>query len=70
MRLNRSSYYKWLAFWGTLKAEMYYLYRFFDYDSLKAAIDDYIDFYNNARFQERLKGLAPLEHRTMLLATA
>jgi putative transposase len=57
------------AFWGTLKAEMYYLHRFIDYDNLKAAIDHYIHFYNNARFQERLKGwLAPLEYRAMLLA--
>jgi transposase InsO family protein len=35
------------AFWGTLKAEMYYLHRFHDYDSLKVAIEQYIHFYNN-----------------------
>jgi len=56
------------AFWGTLKAEMYYLHRFLDYDNLKTAIERYIHFYNNGRFQEKLGGLAPLEFRTMLLA--
>lgn len=58
------------AFWGTLKVEMYYLRRFLDYDDLKAAIENYIHFYNNARFQERLLGLAPLEYRAMLRAAA
>jgi len=56
------------AFWGTLKAEMYYLHSFLDYDSLKTAIDHYITFYNNSRYQEKLDGLAPLEFRAMLLA--
>lgn len=56
------------AFWGTLKAEMYYLFRFDSYDSLKAAIERYIHFYNNERFQARLGGLAPLEYRAFLEA--
>ena len=55
------------AFWGTLKAEMYYLHSFPDYDSLEKAIDRYIAFYNNSRYQEKLDGLAPLEFRAMLL---
>lgn len=58
------------AFWGTLKAEMYYLSTFHNHDSLKRAIEDYICFYNNRRFQERLNGLAPLEYRAMLLSAA
>ena len=56
------------AFWGTLKAEMYYLHRFHDYGSLKTAIDQYIFFYNNERYQLRLGGLAPLEYRALLQA--
>jgi len=56
------------AFWGTLKAEMYYLQRFNDYDSLKIAIEQYISFYNGSRYQEKLGGLAPLEFRAMLSA--
>jgi len=54
------------AFWGTIKAEMYYLRKFSNYDSLKEAIDKYISFYNNYRYQERLGGLAPLEYRAKL----
>ena len=57
------------AFWGTLKAEMYHLRRFNSFGTLSAAIDDYIDFYNNRRYQARLGGLTPLEFREML-ATA
>jgi len=56
------------AFWGTLKAEMYYLNRFDDYESLEAAIAQYINFYNRTRYQEKLGGLAPLEYRIMLLS--
>lgn len=54
------------AFWGTLKAEMYYLNTFSDYDSLKASIDRYIHFYNYQRYQIGLGGLAPLEYRSLL----
>ena len=56
------------AFWGTLKAEMYYLHRFKDYNSLELAIEQYIAFYNHSRYQEKLGGLAPLEYRAMLLS--
>ena len=56
------------AFWGTLKAEMYYLHRFNDYDSLVSAIEQYIAFYNGSRYQEKLDGLAPSEYRIMLLS--
>lgn len=58
------------AFWGTLKAEMYYLHRFIDYGSLKVAIERYIHFYNNGRYQAKLGGLAPLEYRALLLTAA
>ena len=57
------------AFWGTLKAEMYYLRKFQDRERLERAIEDYIRFYNNGRFQEKLGGLAPLEYRALLLGT-
>ncbi|MDR0294803.1 MAG: IS3 family transposase [Prevotellaceae bacterium] len=56
------------AFWGTLKAEMYYLHRFLDYDSLRTAIEQYIHFYNNGRYQAKLDGYAPLEYRALLQA--
>ena len=56
------------AFWGTLKAEMYYLQKFLDYTSLKTAIEEYIDFYNYYRFQEKLDGLSPYEFRERILS--
>lgn len=56
------------AFWGTLKVEMYYLHHFDEYDSLKDAIESYITFYNNDRYQYGLGGLAPLEFRAAILA--
>ena len=56
------------AFWGIIKSEMYYLQRFYDYESLKMAIDNYINFYNNGRYQYKLDGLAPFEYRESLLA--
>ncbi|WP_419096463.1 IS3 family transposase [Ureibacillus endophyticus] len=52
------------SFWGTLKVEMYYLHKFEMYETLQHAIDTYIEFYNNERYQEKLNGLSPLEYRT------
>ena len=52
------------AFWGTLKVEKYYLNKYDTYEELEAAIDTYITFYHNERYQERLNGLSPLEYRT------
>ena len=52
------------AFWGTLKVEKYYLQKFETYDELKHAIDTYIKFYNNERYQETLNGLSPIEFRS------
>lgn len=51
------------AFWGTLKCEKYYLNKFTTFEDLKAAIDDYIHFYNHERYQEKLNGLSPAEYR-------
>ena len=42
------------GFWGILKTEMYYLYHFEDYETLRKAICAYIDFYNNDRYQKKL----------------
>ena len=56
------------AFWGTLKAEMYYLLRFDSFQSLKTAIEEYMYFYNCRRFQDKLGGLAPMEYRAFIQA--
>lgn len=44
------------GFWGILKCEMYYLHKFDNYESLAAAIEEYIHFYNYNRRQKKLKG--------------
>jgi transposase InsO family protein len=54
------------AFWGMLKSEMYYLKTFNSYNELKQAIIDYIDYYNNGRYQKRLNCMTPLEYRDYL----
>lgn len=54
------------AFWGMLKSEMYYLNKFNSYEELKQAVIDYIEYYNNGRYQKRLKFMTPLEYREYL----
>ncbi|MGR6837494.1 IS3 family transposase [Syntrophomonas erecta] len=54
------------GFWGTLKCEMYYLGKFPDYDSLVAAIESYIYFYNYERRQRRLNKLPPMTYPQLL----
>ena len=49
------------SFWGMLKSEMYYLRRFTARDELIQAIEGYINFYNNGRFQKRLRCMTPME---------
>ncbi|WP_143469702.1 IS3 family transposase, partial [Lentibacillus sediminis] len=51
------------SFWGTLKCEKYYLHKYDTYEELSLAIEDYIRFYNHDRYQKRLNGLSPMEHR-------
>ncbi len=58
------------AFWGTLKSEMYYQNKFYSIENLKEMIKKYIEFYNNERFQEKLKCLSPIEYRTQALSVA
>lgn len=50
-------------FWGTLKAESFYLTKYDAYDDLLKDVRNYIRYYNNYRYTERLKGLSPNEFR-------
>lgn len=56
------------SFWGTVKCEMYYLNQFSTYEELVTAVEEYIYFYNNKRYQAKYKGLAPLQARNQALA--
>lgn len=58
------------AFWGMMKSEMYYLNRFNTYEELEAAVVEYIDYYNNHRYQKRLNCMTPLEYRQYLHSLA
>jgi len=51
------------SFWETLKYEKYYLHKYETFEALQQAIDNYIQFYNNERYQEQLNGSSPLEYR-------
>jgi len=51
------------GFFGTLKSEMFYKKRFASIEELKKRIIEYIEFYNNERYQKKLKCLAPIEYR-------
>jgi len=55
------------SFWGTLKCEMYYLNKFYSIDSLKKSIEEYIKFYNEIRFQAKLKDSTPIQYRNQAL---
>ena len=54
--------------WGTIKSEMYYIDKFYSIENLIQSIKDYIEFYNNKRFQAKLKCLAPMEYRNQALS--
>lgn len=49
------------SFWGFLKTEMYYLLDFEDFDSLEIAVADYMNFFNNGRYQKNLGCMTPSE---------
>ena len=51
------------AFWGTIKSEMFYGIKYNNEKELRKAIENYIDFYNNKRFQANLKGMTPTQFR-------
>ncbi len=51
------------GFFGILKSEMFYGKRFKTFDDLKEKIVEYIEFYNEKRYQKRLRCMAPLEYR-------
>ena len=51
------------GFWGTLKSEMFYGIKYDNEELLRNKIIEYINFYNNERFQAKLKSMTPNEFR-------
>lgn len=53
------------SFFGTLKTECLYLEEYRSISELRDAIDGYIYYYNHERIKQKLKGLSPVEYRTL-----
>lgn len=51
------------SFFSHLKVEKLYLIRPKTVEQAQWAIQEYINYYNNGRFQEKFKGLSPIEYR-------
>ncbi|VEF48886.1 transposase IS3/IS911 [Bacillus freudenreichii] len=56
------------SFFGHFKCERYDLKQYRTYEELTKDIDQYIEFYNEERYQEKLNSLAPLEYRYQAVA--
>ena len=54
-------------FFGLLKSELLYLQEFDSIEHFKAELIEYLDYYNNRRIKEKLKGLPPALHRKQAL---
>lgn len=50
-------------FWGTFKAESFYLEKHDTFDDVLKDVRNYIRYYNHYRYTERLNGLSPQEYR-------
>ena len=55
-------------FFGLIKQEIYYGKVYYNFDSLKKAIIDWIYYYNNKRIKIKLDGLSPVNYRLKMTA--
>lgn len=55
------------SFFGTLKAEFFYLNKFTCLDQLQRGLARYIHYYNHRRIKLKLNGLSPVQYRTQPL---
>ncbi len=51
-------------FFGLMKNELLYLHKWDCLEEFKAALREYVDYYNNKRIKLRLNGLSPVQYRT------
>ncbi|GGP08683.1 hypothetical protein GCM10011346_09700 [Oceanobacillus neutriphilus] len=56
------------SFFGHFKSESYDLKQYKSFEELVEDIDQYIQFYNEERYQEKLNSLTPLEYRYQAVA--
>ncbi len=57
-------------FFSILKSELLYLQTFDSMEHFKRELVDYLDYYNNKRIKQKLKGLPPALHRQQALSAA
>ena len=57
-------------FFGLLKSELLYLQEFESIEHFKLELISYLDYYNNLRIKQKLKGLPPALHRQQALSVA
>lgn len=50
-------------FFGLMKSELLYLQNWNTLDEFEAALDEYIEYYNNDRIKLRLGGMSPAQYR-------
>ena len=57
------------SFFGIIKSEIFYGQEnnYKNIKELRLAIEEYIDYYNNRRIKEKLKGLTPAKYRNQSL---
>ncbi len=58
------------GFWGVLKRERYYKHIFGSREEIVNMIEEYIDYYNNKRYQRNLGVLTPMEKYIQYMMTA
>ncbi len=56
------------SFFGHFKCESYDLKQYKSYEELVKDIDDYMRFYNEGRYQQKLNNLTPIEYRYQVVA--
>jgi len=54
-------------FFGIMKSELLYANEYQDIEAFKHDLIEYIDYYNNKRIKNRLKGMSPVQYRTQYL---
>ena len=57
-------------FFGIIKSELLYLQDFASMEHFKKELTDYLDYYNNRRIKQKLKGMCPVQYRLHTLLTA
>ena len=58
------------SFFGLLKSELLYLQEFESMQHFQQQLINYLDYYNNHRIKQKLKGLPPAIHRQQALSVA